>query len=124
MALLVIQSDKCVLLKRLRKLLIMDVDKDGFVTMIDLALLFGFWFGASLILILCYAVFDVCDRKEEEMTKNTEVRKQCWPSLLTILWCLKKIVTVRLRESLLRVVTVSTTTPTLHAPVHTSSFHC
>ena len=73
MALLVIQSDKCVLLKRLRKLLIMDVDKDGFVTMIDLALLFGFWFGASLILILCYAVFDVCDRKgrrDDEKHRN------------------------------------------------------
>lgn len=41
----------------------MDVDKDGFVTVIDLALLFGFWFGASLILILCYDVFDVCNRK-------------------------------------------------------------
>ena len=41
----------------------MDVDRDGFVTMIDLALLFGFWFGACLILILCYGVFDVCDRK-------------------------------------------------------------
>ena len=41
----------------------MDVDNDGFVTYIDLALLFGFWFGGSLILILCYAVFDVCDRK-------------------------------------------------------------
>ena len=63
MALLVIQLEKCVPLKRSRKLLIMDVDKDGFVTYIDLALLFGFWFGGSLILILCYAVFDVCDRK-------------------------------------------------------------
>ena len=41
----------------------MDVDKDGVVTYIDLALLFGFWFGGSLLLILCYAVFDVCDRK-------------------------------------------------------------
>ena len=63
MALLVIQLEKCVPLKRSRKLLIMDVDNDGFVTYIDLALLFGFWFGGSLILILCYAVFDVCDRK-------------------------------------------------------------
>ena len=73
MALLVIQSEKCVLLKRLRKFLIMDVDKDGFVTMIDLALLFGFWFGASLILILCYAAFDVCDRKgrkDDEKHRN------------------------------------------------------
>ena len=41
----------------------MDVDKDGFVTIIDLALLFGFWFSACLILIICYGVFDVCDRK-------------------------------------------------------------
>ena len=51
----------------------MDVDKDGFVTMIDLALLFGFWFGASLILILCYAAFDVCDRKgrkDDEKHRN------------------------------------------------------
>ena len=40
----------------------MDVDKDGDIDYIDLALLFGFWFGGSLILILCYFVYDVCDR--------------------------------------------------------------
>ena len=44
----------------------MDVDKDGIVTVIDLVLLFCLWFGACLLLILCYFVIDLCDRKERK----------------------------------------------------------
>ena len=51
-----------------------DVDRDGFVTGIDLFLLLGLWFSASLILLLCYALFDVCDRiqRKDDLKHRSE----------------------------------------------------
>ena len=51
-----------------------DVDRDGYVTGIDLFLLLGLWFSASLILLLCYACFDVCDRmqRKEDLRHRSE----------------------------------------------------
>ena len=54
----------------------MDVDKDGFVTYMDLVLIFGFWFSACLILIICYGILDVCDRKgrrDDERNRDEQI---------------------------------------------------
>ena len=53
----------------------MDVDKDGIVTVIDLVLLFCLWFGACLLLILCYFVIDVCDRKDRKADEKHRSEK-------------------------------------------------
>ena len=45
---------------------IMDIDKDGYVTGVDLFLLLGLWFTVSLTLLLCYACFDVFDRMQRK----------------------------------------------------------
>ena len=54
----------------------MDVDGSGFVNIIDLALLFGYWFSAILLLIVCYGLFDIIDRRqraEDERNRNEEM---------------------------------------------------
>ena len=54
----------------------MDVDGSGFVTYIDLVLLFGYWFSACLVLIICYGILDVCDRKgrrDDERNRNEQI---------------------------------------------------
>ena len=54
----------------------MDVDGSGFVTYIDLVLLFGYWFSACLLLIVCYGILDVCDRKgrrDDERNRNEQI---------------------------------------------------
>ena len=53
----------------------MDADGSGFVNYIDLALLFGYWFSAVLLLIVIYGLFDIIDRRqraEDEKTRNEE----------------------------------------------------
>ena len=62
-------------LKRSGKLLVMDVDKDGVVTVIDLVLLFMVWFASCLLLILCYFVIDLCDRKDREADEKHRSEK-------------------------------------------------
>ena len=54
----------------------MDADGSGFVNIIDLALLFGYWFSAVLLLIVCYGLFDIIDRRqraEDERNRNEEM---------------------------------------------------
>ena len=53
----------------------MDVDKDGVVTVIDLVLLFMVWFGSCLLLILCYFVIYVCDRKDRKADEKHRSEK-------------------------------------------------
>ena len=52
-----------------------DIDRDGLVTVIDLFLLLGLWFSASLALLLCYACFDTCDKiqRRKDMEQRNEV---------------------------------------------------
>ena len=53
----------------------MDADGSGFVNYVDLALLFGYWFSAVLLLIVIYGLFDIIDRRqraEDEKTRNEE----------------------------------------------------
>ena len=45
---------------------IMDIDKDGYITGVDLFLLLGLWFTISLTLLVCYACFDVIDRSQRK----------------------------------------------------------
>ena len=54
----------------------MDADGSGFVNIIDLALLFGYWFSAVLLLIVVYGLFDIIDRRqraEDERNRNEEM---------------------------------------------------
>ena len=54
-----------------------DIDGDNLVTLIDLFLGITFWFLASFSMLLCYFVFDCCDRirrnRDIEMGKDVEV---------------------------------------------------
>ena len=54
-----------------------DIDGDNVVTLIDLFLGITFWFLASFSMLLCYFVFDCCDRirrnRDIEMGKDVEV---------------------------------------------------
>ena len=54
-----------------------DIDGDIVVTLVDLFLGITFWFLASFSMLLCYFVFDCCDRirrnRDIEMGKDVEV---------------------------------------------------
>ena len=54
-----------------------DIDGDNLITLIDLFLGITFWFLASFSMLLCYFVFDCCDRirknRDIEMGKDVEV---------------------------------------------------